>query len=154
MAANPPRRDYYEVLGVQKTATADEIKKAYRRLAITWHPDKNPDNKAEAEERFKEISGAYQILSDPDKRQKYDQFGFEAEEFGDMPDFDNMTFEEANELFSAFFGGIDPMMMFGEMMFGGMGMEDMDDNELEAMFAEMEAEMAGKGGKRKNRNRR
>lgn len=68
------KRDYYEVLGVSKNATADEIKKAYRKLAIKYHPDKNPDDKA-AEEKFKEAAEAYEVLSNDEKRQKYDQFG-------------------------------------------------------------------------------
>ena len=66
--------DYYQVLGVDKKASADEIKKTYRKLALKWHPDKNPNNKA-AEEKFKKISEAYAVLSDAEKRQKYDQFG-------------------------------------------------------------------------------
>jgi len=66
--------EYYQILGVAKTATADEIKKAYRKLALKYHPDKNPDNKA-AEDKFKEISEAYAVLSDPEKRQQYDTFG-------------------------------------------------------------------------------
>ncbi|MBQ8100695.1 MAG: molecular chaperone DnaJ [Paludibacteraceae bacterium] len=69
------KRDYYEVLEVPKTATAEEIKKAYRKKAIQYHPDKNPGNK-EAEEKFKEAAEAYEVLSDPQKRQRYDQFGF------------------------------------------------------------------------------
>lgn len=68
------KRDYYEVLGVAKTATADELKKAYRKLALKYHPDKNPGDKA-AEEKFKEAAEAYDVLSDPDKRAKYDQWG-------------------------------------------------------------------------------
>ena len=71
------KRDYYEVLGVSKTATADEIKKAYRKLAIKYHPDKNPGDKA-AEEKFKEAAEAYDVLHDANKRQQYDQFGFDA----------------------------------------------------------------------------
>jgi curved DNA-binding protein len=67
-------KDYYSILGVGKTATADEIKKAYRKLAVKFHPDKNPGNK-DAEEKFKEISHVYEVLSDPDNRKKYDQFG-------------------------------------------------------------------------------
>lgn len=69
------KRDYYEVLGVSKTATPDEIKKAYRKMAIKYHPDRNPDNK-EAEEKFKEAAEAYDVLSDETKRKQYDQFGF------------------------------------------------------------------------------
>ena len=68
------KRDYYEVLGVEKNASADEIKKAYRKKAIQFHPDKNPGDK-QAEENFKEAAEAYDVLSDPQKRQRYDQFG-------------------------------------------------------------------------------
>jgi len=70
-----PGKDYYQILGVGKSASADEIKKAFHRLAQQYHPDKNPGSKS-AEEKFKEINGAYQILSDPDKKQQYDRFGF------------------------------------------------------------------------------
>jgi molecular chaperone DnaJ len=71
------KRDYYEVLGVSKDATEDEIKKAYRKIAIKYHPDRNPDDK-NAEEKFKEAAEAYDVLHDPQKRQQYDQFGFDA----------------------------------------------------------------------------
>jgi len=72
------KRDYYEVLGVQKNASEADIKSAYRKLALKWHPDKNQDKKEEAETKFKEINEAYQVLSDPKKRQTYDQFGHAA----------------------------------------------------------------------------
>ena len=74
------KRDYYEVLGVAKTASADEIKSAFKKLALKWHPDRwvscTDAEKKTAEENFKEASEAYEVLSDPDKRAKYDQFGF------------------------------------------------------------------------------
>src|SRR6266513_5768980 len=71
------KRDYYEILGVGKTAAADEIKKAYRKVAMQYHPDRNPGDKA-AEEKFKEAAEAYEVLSDPDKKKRYDQFGHAA----------------------------------------------------------------------------
>ena len=68
------QRDYYDILGVSRTASLDEIKAAYRKLALKYHPDRNPDNK-EAEEKFKEAANAYQVLSDEQKRRQYDQYG-------------------------------------------------------------------------------
>src|SRR5438477_8571431 len=76
--AAPPKHDYYETLGVARTADADEIRKSYRKLARKYHPDLNPGDKS-AEERFKNVQEAYDILSDPKKRQMYDQFGFYSE---------------------------------------------------------------------------
>ena len=72
------KRDYYEVLGVTKSATGDEIKKAYRKLAKKYHPDLNPDDKEGAEAKFKEATEAYEVLSDAEKKQRYDQFGHAA----------------------------------------------------------------------------
>ena len=69
------KRDYYEILGVSKNASEDEIKKVFRKLAVQYHPDKNPNNKTESEEKFKEAAEAYEILSDPDKRERYNRFG-------------------------------------------------------------------------------
>lgn len=69
------KKDYYEILGVSRDANPEEIKKAYRRLAVKYHPDRNPDNSKESEEKFKEVSEAYKILSDPEKKQIYDQYG-------------------------------------------------------------------------------
>src|SRR6516225_2090766 len=77
MPSSERKRDYYEVLAVGRTAGEDEIKKAYRRLAIQFHPDRNPGDK-QAEEKFKELNEAYQVLSDPEKRSQYDRFGHAA----------------------------------------------------------------------------
>ena len=96
------KRDYYEVLGVEKSASADEIKKAYRKLAVKYHPDKNPGNK-EAEEKFKEAAEAYSILSDPDKKAKYDQFGHAGVD-GAGPDFSG-GFGNLNDILNDLFGG-------------------------------------------------
>ena len=97
------KRDYYEVLGVAKTATADEVKKSYRKIAMQFHPDRNPDNK-EAEEKFKEATEAYEVLSDTTKRQRYDQFGHSGMHGGQ----DFHGFSNVNDIFSHFsdiFGG-------------------------------------------------
>ena len=117
------KRDYYEVLEVSKTATPEEIKKAYRKKAIQYHPDKNPGDKA-AEEKFKEAAEAYEVLSDPQKRQRYDQFGhagmngmggfsggqgFSMEDifsrFGDLFNGAGFEFDMGGGGFSSFFGG-------------------------------------------------
>ncbi len=109
MAEN--KRDYYEVLGVEKSASADEIKKAYRKSAMKYHPDRNPGDK-EAEEKFKELGEAYEVLSDDDKRARYDQFGFAGVDpnygggggygggFGGFGDFGDL-----GDIFGSFFGG-------------------------------------------------
>ncbi len=97
------RRDYHAILNVSRDATNEEIKKAYRKLALQYHPDRNPDNK-EAEEKFKEISEAYAVLSDHEKRMKYERFGGDESsmfDFGFQGNFDNIF----NDLFSDFFGG-------------------------------------------------
>ncbi|MCQ2143630.1 MAG: molecular chaperone DnaJ [Bacteroidales bacterium] len=97
------KRDYYEVLGVAKTATADEIKKAYRKLAIQYHPDKNPGNK-EAEEKFKEAAEAYDVLGNEEKRAKYDRFGHAAFDGQAGPDF-SQGFGNLNDILNNLFGG-------------------------------------------------
>ena len=103
------KRDYYEVLGLSKNATDDEIKKAYRRIAIKWHPDRNPGDK-EAEEKFKEAAEAYDVLHDPQKRQQYDQFGFEGLSGGGFGGFGGGGGFSMDDIFS----------MFGDV-FGGHG---------------------------------
>ena len=69
------KKDYYDILGVDRNASESEIKSAYRKQALKWHPDKNPNNKAEAEEKMKEVNQAYEVLSDSTKRQNYDHYG-------------------------------------------------------------------------------
>jgi molecular chaperone DnaJ len=103
----PPKRDLYEVLGVSREASQEEIKKAYRKLALKVHPDRNPGNK-EAEELFKEASAAYQILGDPERRAQYDRFGHAAfEQQGGFGGFDfSAGFEDLfSDIFGDFFGG-------------------------------------------------
>ena len=108
------KRDYYEVLGVDKNATEDQIKKAYRTIAIKYHPDRNPGNK-EAEEKFKEAAEAYDVLHDPQKRQQYDQFGFNGPGVGGFGGF-NATSMNMDDIFSMF-GDI----FGGRAGFGGFG---------------------------------
>ncbi len=102
------KRDYYDVLGVSKSASADEIKKAYRKMAIKYHPDKNPDNK-EAEEKFKEAAEAYEVLSNADKKSRYDQFGHAgmggASGFGGSHMSMDDIFSHFGDIFGGAFGG-------------------------------------------------
>ncbi|XP_015232960.1 PREDICTED: dnaJ homolog subfamily B member 6 isoform X1 [Cyprinodon variegatus] len=123
--------EYYQILGVQRNATQDDIKKAYRKLALKWHPDKNPDNKEEAERRFKELSEAYEVLSDENKRSLYDRYGKDGLS-GRGNHYDNFshgggfTFRNPEDVFREFFGGRDPFAdLFGDDpfddFFGGRG---------------------------------
>ncbi|HPU84749.1 MAG TPA: DnaJ domain-containing protein, partial [Candidatus Latescibacteria bacterium] len=113
------KRDYYEVLGIERTANDDAVKKAYRKLALKYHPDRNPGDKA-AEEKFKELAEAYEVLSDPEKRQRYDRFGHQGvqDQFG-QGGFQWQNFSHASEfedIFSSFFGS-----RGFEDLFGGGG---------------------------------
>src|SRR5688572_10009869 len=103
------KRDYYEVIGVARNASADEIKKAYRKQALKFHPDKNPGDKA-AEEKFKVVGEAYEVLSDPQKRAAYDQYGHDA-------------FDPRRRMGGRGSGFHDPFEVFREA-FGGGGVED------------------------------
>lgn len=103
------KRDYYEVLGVGRDAMVDEIKKAYRKLAMKYHPDRNPNNK-EAEEKFKEAAEAYEVLHDQEKRSKYDKFGHEG-----MKSMGFEGFSNVEDIFSAFGD------FFSDFGFGGFG---------------------------------
>lgn len=170
-------KDYYEILGCDRSANESTLKKAYRKLAVKWHPDKNPDN-AEATEKFQKISEAYATLSDAPKRKLYDQYGIDGANAADqMPEGMNgfpgggfggfpggaggvqhMSPEDAQKMFSSFFGGSDPFASFGmgggsagggmpgmnfNMNGGGMNMGGMDP--ISMMFQGMQGG-GGMGG--------
>jgi len=117
--------DYYKVLGVDRGASDQEIAKAYKKLALKHHPDKNPDNKEKAEENFKIITEAYDILNTADKRKTYDQFGKAGLDRGGGGGpgggGGGVSFQQADDIFKAFFGGQDPFSMFGFDDDGGRG---------------------------------
>jgi molecular chaperone DnaJ len=110
------KQDYYKILGVARSASADEIKKAYRKMALKLHPDRNPGNK-EAEEKFKDAAEAYEVLRDPDKRRRYDQFGHDGLRGTNYRDFDNVNdiFSAFGDIFGSGFGG----GIFEEVFGGG-----------------------------------
>lgn len=97
-------KNYYDILGINKDASEEDIKKAYRKMAVKWHPDKNPNNKSEAEEKFKIISEAFSVLSDPNKKEIYDKYG----EDGVKQQENGMGGQSAEDIFSMFFGGGNP----------------------------------------------
>ncbi|MGB6648280.1 MAG: DnaJ domain-containing protein, partial [Bacteroidota bacterium] len=110
------KRDYYEVMGVPRNANQDDIKKAYRKLALQHHPDRNPGDK-QAEEKFKLAAEAYEVLSDPTKRQRYDQYGHAG-----MKGTDFHPFTDVNDIFSSFsdiFGGGFGGSIFDDVFSGG-----------------------------------
>ncbi|XP_062954608.1 dnaJ homolog subfamily B member 6 isoform X1 [Cynocephalus volans] len=124
--------DYYEVLGLQRHASPEDIKKAYRKLALKWHPDKNPENKEEAERKFKQVAEAYEVLSDAKKRDIYDRYGKEGLNGGggggshlDNPFEFGFTFRNPDDIFREFFGGRDPFA------FDFFGLEEVTSEDLE-----------------------
>src|SRR2546423_11163002 len=103
--ATHAKRDYYEVLGVVRTANGDEIKSAYRKAALKWHPDRNPETKEAAEGKFREATEAYSILSDEQKRAAYDRYGHAGvSALGAEASFNRTIFEEFQDVFGDFFG--------------------------------------------------
>jgi molecular chaperone DnaJ len=108
------KRDYYEVLTVEREATSDEIKSAYRKAALKWHPDRNPENKHEAEEKFRESTEAYSVLSDQQKRAAYDRFGHARVSGAGAGGFDASIFEGFQDIFGGMFG-------FEDLFGGGHG---------------------------------
>ncbi len=140
--------DYYQILGVDKKASMDEIKKAYRKLAVKWHPDKNPNNKA-AEEKFKKISEAYAVLSDSQKRQQYDTFG-SADQFRQQySQEDIFRGFDLNEILRSFgFGGArGGRTTFRTSRRGGGGFQEYEDP-----FADLFGSMGGGAARRQYAN--
>jgi molecular chaperone DnaJ len=112
--AKANQRDFYEVLGVERTASVEEIKASYRKAALKWHPDRNPENKHEAEAKFRECTEAYSVLSDQEKRQVYDTYGHAGlSGVGGGVDFNGTVFQDFHDIFGDFFGFED--------LFGGGG---------------------------------
>ena len=102
--ARTNQRDFYEVLGVERTASVEEIKSAYRKSALKWHPDRNPENKQEAEHKFRECTEAYSVLSDGQKRQVYDTYGHTGLSGSAGADFNSTIFQDFHDIFGDFFG--------------------------------------------------
>mmetsp|Transcript_43210 Transcript_43210/g.78609 ORF Transcript_43210/g.78609 Transcript_43210/m.78609 type:complete len:252 (+) Transcript_43210:73-828(+) len=141
---------YYEVLGIDRKADTAAIKKAYRKEAMRWHPDKNPDNKEEAEKKFREVAEAYEVLSDPDTRKRYDNCGKDCikgggggggggggDPFGGFG-FGGFHFKDANDVFKDFFGDKDPFADFDSMF----------ENVFEESFGEAPKASSGKKKKK------
>ena len=106
-----PKRDYYSVLGVSRNSSPEELKKAFRQLALQHHPDRNPGDKS-AEDKFKEINEAYSVLSDTQKREQYDTFGHSGPSGQGFGDFSDFHFSGVEDILSEFFG-------FGSLFGGG-----------------------------------
>ncbi|MFZ9881291.1 MAG: molecular chaperone DnaJ, partial [Phycisphaerales bacterium] len=145
--AMPQTRCYYEILSVEKTATQDDIKRAYRRMAMKWHPDRNPGN-ADAESEFKACAEAYEVLSDPDRRQLYDRHGHAGLRQNPVHDFRSRDVSDIFSMFNEIFGGMnggmggDPRARRGPAQ--GLDLETEIEIELEDAFAGCERDVSFK----------
>ncbi len=128
-------KDFYSILGLDRSASSEDVKKAYRKLALKYHPDKNPNDK-EAEEKFKEISTAYEVLSDPEKRRRYDQYGHEAY---------TRSGGRGAGGGAGGFGGVDPFDIFNEVFGGGGGAGG---SIFDSFFGGGQTSRGGRGGRR------
>jgi molecular chaperone DnaJ len=159
----PEKRDYYEVLGVSRTAGADEIKRAYRQGALKYHPDNCEGDKVEGEEKFKELAEAYEVLSDPVKRNRFDQYGHAGMAGAGVHDFQNMGFGDIFSMFQDIFGQMGGMGGFGGGRRGhvdrgedlqvevGLSLEQVDaglDQPLEFTRMDLCDECSGSGARR------
>src|SRR5688572_26288473 len=129
MSVATTKRDYYEILGVARTADGEEIKRSYRKLAMKYHPDRADGDKAAAEIKFKECAEAYEVLSDPEKRRRYDQFGHAG--VGGHHDYAHMDVSDIFSMFDDIFGGLGGFGGGGRRGGGGRGTQGQRGFDLE-----------------------
>jgi len=139
-------KNYYEILGVEKNADESEIKKGYRKMAVKWHPDKNPDNKDEAEAKFKEINEAYEVLSDPQKKSLYDKYGIDGLRDNGMGEGSPFHTSNPEDIFKMFFGDQSP---FGSMGGGIHSRNNISKNEAKTVNIPITIKDCYNGSKKK-----